>query len=82
MSHATSFSSMVQQLSLSMGVAVAALVLHHSKGDSGSIPPGSFSLAFLVVGAAAASSILLYRTLPAHAGEELAGRLTKRGERG
>ena len=62
-----------------MGVAIAALVLHHSKGESGPIPADSFSLAFLVVGALAASSALLYRGLPAHAGEELAGRLEKRG---
>jgi MFS family permease len=74
MSHATSFSSMAQQLSLSMGVATAALVLHLSTGDCSHISPGSFSLAFLVVGGFATSSALLYRTLPAHAGEELAGR--------
>jgi MFS family permease len=78
MSQATSFTSVAQQLSISAGVAVAALVLEsmrHVRGDA-AILVTDFQVAFLVVGALAVCSILFVLPLPRDAGAALVRRPT------
>ena len=76
MSRATSFTSMMQQLSLSAGVAVGAMVLHvtvSAGGGVGQIRADSFTPAFLTVGAIATLSVFVFLRLPADAGAEVSG---------
>lgn len=75
MSRATSFTSMMQQLSLSAGVAVGALILHATVATSGSerIGAADFMPAFFSVGVAAMVSAILFLRLPADAGAEVSG---------
>ena len=65
MSRATSFASVVQQLSLSAGVAFGALVLEIERmgRPDASVVAGDFPLAFVLVAAIAASSSLIFATL-------------------
>ncbi len=74
MSHATSFSTMSQRLSQSMGVALAAFILH-SATTTGHVPPlGAFAATFAVMAAMAIASSLFLARLQPDAGAELAGR--------
>jgi MFS family permease len=76
MSRATSFASVVQQLSLSAGVAIGALVLEverMGRPDS-SVVAGDFPLAFALVAAIAAGSALIFARLPKEAGASLSAR--------
>jgi EmrB/QacA subfamily drug resistance transporter len=79
MSRATALVSVAQQLALSTGVAVGALVVeitlrfrHGTAMDAADFPP-----AFLVVGALTAAACLVFARLPPDAGAELAGRSVK-----
>jgi len=76
MSRATSFASVVQQLSLSAGVAFGALVLEIERmgRPDASVVAGDFPLAFLLVAAIAASSALIFASLPKEAGASLSAR--------
>jgi len=76
MSRATSFASVVQQLSLSAGVAFGALVLEVERmgRPDASVVAGDFPLAFLLVAAIAASSALIFARLPKEAGASLSAR--------
>ena len=73
MSRATSFASAAQQLSLSAGVAMGALVLEFERmgRHDGSVIASDFPLAFLLVAAIAASSALVFARLPKGAGASL-----------
>lgn len=76
MSQATSFASAAHQLSLSFGVAIAALVLEAGqimRGD-GVIRIEDFTAAFLTVAALGAVSTVIFASLAADAGAEMAGR--------
>ncbi|HSD92785.1 MAG TPA: MFS transporter [Methyloceanibacter sp.] len=76
MSRATSFASVAQQLSMSAGVAVGALVLEIQRlgrHDLG-VEASDFPLAFLLVAAIAASSALVFARLPKDAGSSLSAR--------
>src|SRR5262249_39463661 len=76
MSRATSLSAVGQQLSVSTGVAIGAAVVEltvRSKA-SATITAADFPLAFLIVAAISASSVLMFARLPRDAGAELAGR--------
>ncbi|HVM82307.1 MAG TPA: MFS transporter [Candidatus Binatia bacterium] len=75
MSQASSFSSIAQQLSLSVGVGIGAMVLHFTiaLSGSGSIVPEDFPPAFFLVGAIAVTSVLFYWPLRADAGAEVTG---------
>jgi hypothetical protein len=76
MSQATSFASAAHQLSLSFGVAIAALVLEAGqimRGD-GVIRLEDFTAAFITVAALGAVSTVIFASLPADAGAELSGR--------
>ena len=76
MSRATSFASVAQQLSLSAGVAIGALVLEVQRMGRGSedVVAGDFPLAFVLVAAIAASASLIFAMLPKDAGASLASR--------
>jgi EmrB/QacA subfamily drug resistance transporter len=76
MGSAITFASVAQQLSLSMGVAAAALILQglrrvHGGGDTLLI--ADFQWAFIIVAAISALSLLTFLPLPADAGADLAG---------
>jgi EmrB/QacA subfamily drug resistance transporter len=76
MSQATSFVSAAQQVSLSIGVALAALILEWVRGSRGDamITLADFTPAFIVVALASASAALMFARLPRDAGAELSGR--------
>ena len=65
MSRATSFASVAQQLSLSAGVAIGALVLELERmgRNSHEVLLADFPSAFVLVSAIAASSALIFATL-------------------
>ena len=76
MSRATSFASVAQQVAISTGVGVAALVLDGMRawrGD-GTIQLEDFSVAFTVVALIAVCSVFFFVRLPDDAGAELARR--------
>ncbi len=75
MSHAVSFASVAQQLSLSVGVAVGAGVVQAMQAQRGGpLVLADFHAAFVVVAAISALSVLLFLRLPADAGASLASR--------
>ena len=76
LSRATSFASVAQQLSLSAGVAIGALVLEFERmgRDHAAVNAGDFPLAFIIVAALAASSAFIFMSLPKDAGASLAAR--------
>jgi len=73
MSRATSFASVAQQLSMSAGVAVGALVLEFERfgRHQATVQSDDFAAAFVVVAAIAASSALIFFMLPKEAGRSL-----------
>ena len=75
-SRATSLVSVAQQLSMSTGIAVGALVVELTMrfSDHGMITAESFPPAFLFVGALSASAALIFMGLAPDAGAELANR--------
>jgi MFS family permease len=76
MSRATSFASMMQQLSLSVGVGTGALLLHlvvQARGGE-RLAAGDFAPAFFTVALVAALSALAYVRLSPDAGAEVSGR--------
>ncbi len=79
MSRATSFASVSQQVSLSLGVALGALILQGARGFRGgtAITQSDFALAFWIVSAISAISVVSFLRLPLGAGQEMAG--TSRG---
>ena len=81
MSRATSFASVAQQLSLSAGVAIGALVLEIQRvgRHEVSVEAGDFPLAFVVVAVIAATSAFIFARLPKDAGSSLSARAGKIG---
>jgi hypothetical protein len=75
MSQASSLTGTVQQLSLSVGVGVAAQVLNTSQWLRGAdhLAPVDFSVTFWVVGLMAATSGLVFARLAADAGSSVSG---------
>jgi EmrB/QacA subfamily drug resistance transporter len=82
MSRATVIVSVAQQLALSTGVAVGALIVEITLRLKGapSMTAADFPPAFLVVGALSATASLVFLRLPPDAGAELAGRGAADGE--
>src|SRR5216683_2305036 len=76
MSSASTLSSMAQQLFLSLGVALGAMLLHMSLRASGSshLSTHDFTPAFIVMGILALLSSVLFIPLEHHAGDEVSGR--------
>ena len=74
MGRATSFSGCAQQLSITLGVALAAAVLEASRATRGGpLVTQDFPLAFFVVAAVSASSWFIFRRLSADAGASVSG---------
>jgi EmrB/QacA subfamily drug resistance transporter len=75
MSRATSFQSMAQQLSVSIGVGTGALLLHVTLAMNGrhELAAQDFAPAFLAVAAISVSSILFFAQLAPQAGAEVSG---------
>jgi len=76
MSQANTLASMVQQLSLTLGVGLAALVIHWARAwnDSPALTPGDIAPAIITVALLGAASLFFFLRLPRNAGEELNGR--------
>jgi hypothetical protein len=76
MSSASTLSSMAQQLFLSLGVALGAMLLHMSLHASGStqLSTHDFTPAFIAMGLLAIASSLTFLPLEHHAGDEVSGR--------
>ncbi|HTY69956.1 MAG TPA: DHA2 family efflux MFS transporter permease subunit [Alphaproteobacteria bacterium] len=76
MSQATTMVSVAQQLALSFGVGLGAMLLHVTVWWSGGaeLTPAHFSFAFLGVGLVSLASLPLFIALPANAGAEISGR--------
>jgi EmrB/QacA subfamily drug resistance transporter len=73
---ATSMASVAQQVSVSFGVAVGAMVVETSEALRGHATPQTedFAAAFVAVGLMSMASALLMLRLPADAGDEISGR--------
>jgi hypothetical protein len=77
MAAATSFSSVAQQLSLSLGVAFAAFILElaqYMRGEA-TLTVQDFSVAFLAIAAVGALSVFWFVRLSHDAGAEVSGRV-------
>jgi EmrB/QacA subfamily drug resistance transporter len=74
---ATGMASVGQQVSVSLGVAVGAMVVELSEWARGHTVPQTedFATAFVVVGLMSMASALLMFRLPADAGDEISGRV-------
>ncbi|MEA2994439.1 MAG: hypothetical protein QOD40_3359 [Alphaproteobacteria bacterium] len=77
LSKATSLVSVMQQVSISSGVAVGALAVEATLrlSDHTQLTTADFQPAFLFVGALSAAAALVFMRLPADAGAELANRV-------
>jgi MFS family permease len=86
MSAATSFASMMQQLSNGMGVAVGAIVLHVMLAWRGAPPTalavGDLHLAFVAVTGLCFACLLFFRSLRPDVGAEVSGHARSRGHLG
>jgi hypothetical protein len=76
MAQASSVAGMMQQLSLSVGVAIGGYALQFAAVATGRevTAPENFSFAFFIVGGLSALSAAVMWRLPRHAGAEMAGR--------
>ena len=75
-SRANTLASVMQQLSLSLGVAVGATALHlTTQWSGGALTPATFVPAFLTVGLMACASSMPFWRLPADAGDEISGHI-------
>lgn len=74
MSRATSVTSVIQQLGMSVGISIAAISLAVTSGGGDEITRGDFILPFLIIGAIGCMAALFYWRLPSDAGHELSGR--------
>jgi EmrB/QacA subfamily drug resistance transporter len=75
LSRATSLASMAQQLAVSFGVGIAALLLHLTmlaRGDP-ALAPGDFPVTFFAVALISLGSVLLFIPLAPEAGAEMSG---------
>ncbi len=75
LSRSSSFASMAQQLSMTVGVGLGALMLHLAVEARGGaqLETHDFLIAFLLLGVISASSLVAYRPLAGTAGESVSG---------
>ena len=80
MSRATSLASVAQQISLSLGVSVAALLLETMIASRGGteLQAGDFPLAFAAIGLISAASVIIFLRMAPNAGDEVSGHMTPR----
>jgi EmrB/QacA subfamily drug resistance transporter len=75
-SQASTLSTVVQQISMSLGVSFGGLMLHLARGANGTLTPDRFVMPFLVVGLTSFLAAPIYMRLSADAGAEIGGRAT------
>jgi hypothetical protein len=80
MSRASTMSTMGQQLAQSIGIGLAATLLHlfQMNAHAKTLTAGTIAPTFLVIGGVTLISALFFITLPANAGAELHGRPRRR----
>ncbi len=77
-SQSTAISSVFQQISMALGVALAGMLLEASGWWHGTdLTIGDFHIAFIVTGAVAAISTLIFASLSKEAGSEISGHRAK-----
>jgi hypothetical protein len=78
MSNASSLASMAQQLFMSLGVALAALLLHLSLAMHGAtrLTTSDFAMPFVITSGLSLISSFLFLSMEDQAGAELSGRQT------
>ena len=76
MSHATTLSSVAQQLSLTFGVGLGALLLHATLLSRGGTTLGAadFAYTYFAIAAISLTSLFFFTPLPRDAGSEMSGR--------
>ncbi len=81
-SAATSLSSVAQQVSLSLGVAIGAVILEASAAIGGRVTPGAadFSNTLMAMGALSSLAVFRMRQLPPNAGQNLSGAALRGGD--
>ena len=72
-SQASTLSTVIQQVGLSLGVSLGGLALHLARG-SAALTPDSFTLPFLIIGVIALLATPVYLRLGPNAGAEIGGR--------
>ncbi len=73
-SSASTILAVIQQVSLSMGVTLGALLLHIVDAQGANFAPTVFVIPFIIVGFMALIAIPVYLALPANAGADMTGR--------
>lgn len=77
LSNATTLTSVTQQISLSVGISLGAIILETTTRITGTgLTASAFWPAFLVVGLVMVSSLVAFIRLDPQAGDELSGRVT------
>ena len=74
-SSGTTFATMVQQMTVSLGVSIAALVLHLTSTPRHGASHGDFRIAFCTMAGLAALSLLSFARLPRDAGAAVSGHI-------
>ena len=77
-SQASTLSTVIQQVGLSLGVSLGGLALHLARG-SGALTPDHFTLPFLIIGVTSLLAAPAYLGLGADAGAQIGGRPTTAG---
>ncbi len=72
-SQASTLATVIQQVSMSLGVSIGGLTLHLARG-SGTLTPDRFTMPFLVIGLLSLLAVPIYLRLPANAGAGIGGR--------
>jgi EmrB/QacA subfamily drug resistance transporter len=73
-SAASTLSTVVQQVSMSLGVSFGGLALHLARGGQGALTPDHFVLPFILVGVSSLTAAPIYMALSRDAGAEIGGR--------
>lgn len=78
---ASTILAVIQQVSLSMGVTLGALLLQVVDAQGRNFSPDSFLIPFIVIGMMALTAVPIYAALPKNAGEAMSGggRLRRHG---
>lgn len=71
---ASTLATVAQQIGMSIGVSFGALLLHVTRGNGDALPPSSFVVPFVVVGAVTLLAVPVYWRLSPDAGRGMTGR--------
>ncbi len=72
-SRATTLATVVQQVSMSLGISFGALLLHLARGSGGLLTPDRFVIPFVAIGAVTLAAGPFYRRLAPDAGAMISG---------